>query len=666
MRNNQPVTQTEVALSDTSSIVSTTDLQGNITYGNAYFVEISGFTLDELLGSPQNILRHPDMPKEAFADMWATIKSGVPWTGLVKNRTKQGDFYWVLANVTPVYERGQPVGYMSVRTKPSREQVRQAEAAYKEIREGNRRGLCVLRGRVFTRPQRLLHRFDLGAQLKTAAALALGCMAMLGLQGASAAGGGALGGVLPGPGVASALAMATLGSASLLWAMWLLSQRVFAPLRYVTGGARILAGGDLSQNMEPAGEDPMGQLQNAVRQTNINLRSIIGDVRHNFEAINLATQEIATGNMDLSNRTEAQASSLEQTAASMEQLTATVSQSAGNAEQANTLASQASQVANDSGGVVARVVHTMDDINQSSRKIGDIIGVIDSIAFQTNILALNAAVEAARAGESGRGFAVVASEVRALAQRSAAAAKEIKGLIDVSLTKVNAGMALTAQAGQSMDEVIGSIGQVASVMVEITAATREQSLGIAQVNQAVGHLDTVTQQNAALVEEAAAATGNLSDQTVNLTNAIAIFKLPGDVARGGAQANVVKINRSVTADNIDLDSAVKAHADWKLKLRNAASHRETLDAGTIGRDDCCVLGKWLHGGGRSQYGKSPSFTALLQKHASFHTAAGQVAQTINNQRYEQALAMLGAGTPFASASNEVGIAIKNLRQTMNP
>ena len=538
MRNNQPVTQTEVALSDTSSIVSTTDLQGNITYGNAYFVEISGFTLDELLGSPQNILRHPDMPKEAFADMWATIKSGVPWTGLVKNRTRQGDFYWVLANVTPVYERGQPVGYMSVRTKPSREQVRQAEAAYKEIREGNRRGLCVLRGRVFTRTQRLLHRFDLGAQLKTAAALALGCMAMLGLQGVSAAGGGALGGVLPGPGVASALAMATLGSASLLWAMWLLSQRVFAPLRYVTGGARILAGGDLSQNMEPAGEDPMGQLQNAVRQTNINLRSIIGDVRHNFEAINLATQEIATGNMDLSNRTEAQASSLEQTAASMEQLTATVSQSAGNAEQANTLASQASQVANDSGGVVARVVHTMDDINQSSRKIGDIIGVIDSIAFQTNILALNAAVEAARAGESGRGFAVVASEVRALAQRSAAAAKEIKGLIDVSLTKVNAGMALTAQAGQSMDEVIGSIGQVASVMVEITAATREQSLGIAQVNQAVGHLDTVTQQNAALVEEAAAATGNLSDQTVNLTNAIAIFKLPGDTARGAAQGGM--------------------------------------------------------------------------------------------------------------------------------
>ncbi|WP_232841019.1 methyl-accepting chemotaxis protein [Serpentinimonas barnesii] len=256
------------------------------------------------------------------------------------------------------------------------------------------------------------------------------------------------------------------------------------------------------------------------------MRSIIGDVRHNFEAIRLETRQLAAGNMDLSNRTEAQASSLEQTAASMEQLNATVAQSAGNAEQASALASRATQAAQESGQVVASAVQTMQGINQSSRKIGDIIGVIDGIAFQTNILALNAAVEAARAGESGRGFAVVASEVRALAQRSAAAAKEIKTLITESLNQANTGLTLTTRAGASMEHVIGSIAKVAGVMTEISAAAREQGTGIAQVNQAVGHLDTVTQQNAALVEQAAAATSNLSDQTVQVSNAIGIFKLP--------------------------------------------------------------------------------------------------------------------------------------------
>ena len=515
MRNNQPVTQTEIVLRDGASIVSTTDLQGHITYCNAYFVEVSGFAPHELLGAPHNILRHPDMPPAAYADMWATLKGGLPWTGLVKNRTKKGDYYWVQANVTPVYERGQPAGYMSVRTKPARALVQQAEQAYQELRAGNPRRLRVQRGRVLTPTQQLLQRFDLQSQLKTATGLALGCMLLLGLQ--------ALG-LLGGAGLGAALAAA--GGASLVWAMWLMNQRVLAPLREITAQARILAGGDLTQSMPPAGEGPVGQLQNALRQTNINLRSIIGDVRHNFEAIRLETRQLAAGNMDLSNRTEAQASSLEQTAASMEQLNATVGQSAGNAEQASALASQATQAAQESGQVVASAVQTMQGINQSSRKIGDIIGVIDGIAFQTNILALNAAVEAARAGESGRGFAVVASEVRALAQRSAAAAKEIKTLITESLNQANTGLTLTTRAGASMEHVIGSIAKVAGVMTEISAAAREQGTGIAQVNQAVGHLDTVTQQNAALVEQAAAATSNLSDQTVQVSNAIGIFKLP--------------------------------------------------------------------------------------------------------------------------------------------
>ena len=518
MRNNQPVTNKEVLLNDQFSIVSTTDLQGNITYANTYFVEISGFELADLMGAPQNILRHPDMPVEAFADMWATIKSGEPWTGMVKNRTKHGDYYWVLANVTPVYDRGQAVGYMSVRTKPSRDQVEQTERVYREIREGNPRGLRVVRGKACTRSEYFWSQFDLMGRLRLSAGVQVACLMALAALG--------LMGITGWP----TAAVAGVGGLALVYQLVALRQRVFEPLRHVTQSARVLAGGDLSQTIAPAGHDPMGQLQNALRQTNINLRSIIGDVRSNFDSMNLATREIASGNMDLSNRTEAQASNLEQTAASMEELTATVAQSAGNAEQANSLANHATTVANQSGAVVGEVVNTMQDINASSRKIVDIISLIDSIAFQTNILALNAAVEAARAGEQGRGFAVVASEVRALAQRSAAAAKEIKGLIDVSLSKVSAGMTLTARAGESMNEVISSIARVAGVMVEITAATREQSTGIAQVNQAVGQLDTVTQQNAALVEEAAAAAGNLSDQTTRLTNAIAIFKLP-DSAR---------------------------------------------------------------------------------------------------------------------------------------
>ena len=531
MRINLPVTDTEVVLSDKYSIVSTTDLQGNITYANPYFIEISGYSSQELMGAPQNILRHPDMPVEAFADLWATVKSGRPWTGMVKNRTQNGQFYWVLANVTPVYDNGQPVGYMSVRTKPSRQQVQQAEQIYKEIREGNPRKLLIQDGAV-VRAGVLgkLTRVGLVPRLQLSLVVVVLAFAGLGLQ-------LALPGVLP-AGLAAGLV--GLGVWSALYAGISLQRQVLMPLVSVTRSARIMAGGDLTHDIDAAGQSELGQLQNALRQTNINLRSIIGDVRNNFESISLATQEIATGNMDLSNRTESQASSLEQTAASMEQLTGTVQQSANNAEQANTLAVDASAVANQSGAIVHDVVNTMHDISAASRKIVDIIGLIDGIAFQTNILALNAAVEAARAGEQGRGFAVVASEVRSLAGRSAAAAKEIKTLIDTSLSKVDAGTLLTEQAGTAMQQVIDSTARVTVIMAEMTDATREQSLGIAQVGQAVNLLDTVTQQNAALVEEAAAAAGNLAEQTDRLTSAIAIFKLP-NIESGRDAANAAHL-----------------------------------------------------------------------------------------------------------------------------
>jgi aerotaxis receptor len=523
MRVNTPVTQNEYIMEDGKTIVSSTDLQGNINYANPYFLEVSGFTEDEVMGAPQNIVRHPDMPVEAFADLWATIKAGMPWTGLVKNRCKNGDYYWVLANVTPVIEQGKQVGYLSVRTKPTRDQVRAADALYREIKGGNPRGLRIQNGRavssgVFARLRAAL-KMSLNQQIAIATAVGAAALLLLtvclftlsesALHNAR--------GWLATIAIAATVGMVLFGRS--------LYVNVALPLKHATRTARMMAGGDLTANIEVRRDDEMGRLLAALRQTNINLHSIIGDVRANFEEITTATGEIANGNLDLSGRTESQASSLQQTAANMEELTSTVQQSATNVASANDLAEQAKQVAAQGGDIVSQVVSTMGDISTSSTKILDIIGLIDGIAFQTNILALNAAVEAARAGEQGRGFAVVASEVRGLAQRSATAAKEIKTLIDMSISKVQAGTALTNSAGVTMGQVIESVSKVSRVMGEISHSTREQSNGIGQVNQAVIQIDDITQQNAALVEQAAAAAGNLAEQTRYVSQAIAIFKL---------------------------------------------------------------------------------------------------------------------------------------------
>jgi methyl-accepting chemotaxis protein len=262
------------------------------------------------------------------------------------------------------------------------------------------------------------------------------------------------------------------------------------------------------------------------------LTDVVVRIKTSSDAIATASGQIAAGNQDLSSRTEEQASSLEETAASMEELTSTVKQNADNARQANQLALSASEVAVKGGNVVGQVVDTMASINASSKKIVDIIGVIDGIAFQTNILALNAAVEAARAGEQGRGFAVVAAEVRSLAQRSGAAAKEIKGLIDDSVGKVDVGSALVGEAGKTMAEIVGSVKRVTDIIGEITAASQEQSTGIEQVNQAIAQMDQVTQQNAALVEEAAAAAQSMQEQAANLVEAVSVFRLEAG-AHGG-------------------------------------------------------------------------------------------------------------------------------------
>jgi methyl-accepting chemotaxis protein len=325
---------------------------------------------------------------------------------------------------------------------------------------------------------------------------------------------------------------------------FLLIRAITTPLNEAIAVANAVAAGDLTSRIEVNSTNETGRLLQALRTMNDNLADLVGKVRMGTDQISTASGEIATGNSDLSQRTEEQASSLEETASSMEELTSTVKQNADNARQANQLASGASEIAAKGGAVVGQVVETMSSINESSKKIVDIISVIDGIAFQTNILALNAAVEAARAGEQGRGFAVVATEVRTLAQRSAAAAKEIKELINDSVNKVEDGTRLVDEAGSTMNEIVIAVKRVTDIMSEISAASQEQSSGIEQINQAVTQMDEATQQNAALVEQASAAAESMQEQAQALIQAVTQFKLSG--GSHVASAPVRRNNRANT------------------------------------------------------------------------------------------------------------------------
>jgi aerotaxis receptor len=514
MRLNEPVTQREFDFPDSATLMSTTDTQSHVTYANAAFIAVSGFSREEVQGQPHNLVRHPDMPKEAFADMWQTLKGGEPWTALVKNRRKNGDHYWVRANAVPVVRGGRQAGYMSVRTKPTRDEVAGAEKLYREFREGAAGSRKFHKG--------LIVRTGFASLLSLGQTMTVRGRIRLTTAGAWLLGSGCAG--LLAPGWQAAAQVASLTALAAVGVSVVLERQIARPLEVLLEQALGVATGE-SRNVSHMNRvDEIGMAMRTVSQLGLMFRWLIDDVSQQVLTVQTAATEIAQGNNDLSSRTEQAASSVQETATSMEQMTATVGNNADTARQAHQLSGSASAAAEQGGRAVSQVVATMTDITASSKKISDIIGVIDGIAFQTNILALNAAVEAARAGEQGRGFAVVASEVRSLAGRSAEAAKEIKSLIGASVEKVEVGSKLVDDAGKTMDDIVSQVRRVSSLIGEISSATIEQSAGISQVGQAVSHLDQITQQNAALVEQATAASMSLQQQAERLVEAVSVFR----------------------------------------------------------------------------------------------------------------------------------------------
>ena len=521
MRNNQPVTGTEYILRDDQSPISRTDLHGNITFANADFIEASGYTEDELLGQPHNIVRHPDMPVEAFADLWKYLNAGRSWTGMVKNRRKNGDHYWVLANASPMWERGQVVGFASVRMKPPREAVAPTDAIYRRFREGKASGLRVERGHVVRTG--LLGLFDQLTHpgirgrlmyLMLLASILIGAVGAVGLSVMTTD--------------AQRLPLFTgvaVSIAVLLSVGWRLQRSITNPVNEAVAISKQIAAGYLANKIDNSGSDEVGQLMHALFAMQKALASMAHAVHQSAESVSSEASSISHSNEALAGRTEEQASSLQETASNMEEVSTTVKHNIDNAKTANQLVQEAGAIVTAGGAAMDKVVGTMDTIASSSRKITDIIGVIDGIAFQTNILALNAAVEAARAGEQGRGFAVVASEVRSLAGRSAAAAKEIKGLIDDSVHQVENGLAQVSDARKTIDASIEAVHRVASLVAEISHSSVEQGIAIDRLAHLIVEIDQSTQQNVPMAESAAQSAHALEDQGRGLVRTASVFRL---------------------------------------------------------------------------------------------------------------------------------------------
>lgn len=511
----------EVVLNDREFMITRSAPDGTITYVNRLLAEAVGAPVEDLVGTSAFELLDASTPKEVALDVNETTrKRGLGWDGMMKVRGRNGRWFWALTHVSPVRSGGEVVGFASVRTQATREEIDQAELMFERFRDGRARGWVVRRGKfVRTGVLGILRRGFNGSMRSSLWGIQTPVLFWLVATIAivSNESPGYLRVVVP---------MAVAGSVIVaIVANELFIRKWLGPLNRATDFVHNIASGDLHTSLDGNARGEIKELFKALSLMQRSLESMVRDVPDGAAVISHASDEIASGNADLSSRTERQAASLQEMAASMDELTSTVSQNAENAAPASEMAIAAAATAKAGGDAVTNVVRTMAEISESAKRIGEIIGLIEAIAFQTNILALNAAVEAARAGEHGRGFADVASEVRSLAQRIASASKEIKALIDESVAHVNKGSGFVYGLVRSMDEIGHAVERVRRLMGEISAASSEQGRGISQVGQAVFDMDRVTQQNATLVEEAAAASGALNQQTKFLEQSIGTFRL---------------------------------------------------------------------------------------------------------------------------------------------
>ena len=499
------VTQNEYPLDDDTTLMSTTDVHSYITHANDTFVQVSGYQLDELTGQPHNMVRHPDMPKAAFADMWYTLQQGEPWSGIVKNRRKNGDHYWVRANAVPMVRRGQVTGYMSIRTKATAEEIAAVESLYRALNDGSckkrvHKGLVVGKGwlgKLPAMPLRWRVRSVMAALFAVLAATLIATSA----------------GWMPLVAAAVVMLLGTL----------LFEQQIVRPVENVARQALKVATGERNSVQHLNRSDELGLTLRAVGQLGLMCRWLINDVSSQVVSVRDGSDRLAQGNEDLNDRTRQTVANVQQTVATMNQMAASVQSNSETAAEVDKLSVAASSAATKGGNAMQTVVKTMDDIADSTQRIGSITSLINDIAFQTNILALNAAVEAARAGEQGKGFAVVAGEVRHLASRSASAANDIRKLIDASASKVQSGSEQVHAAGRTMDDIVVQVKNVTQLIAQISHATSEQATGLSELTRAVAELDSITQKNADLVEESAHISAMVKHRAGRLKDAVTVL-----------------------------------------------------------------------------------------------------------------------------------------------